>query len=293
MNGSPATYGLTTAPEGRTVIAAATNNCFDVTPVWSCEGEVTLARLDPDGELDEEFGEGGRSTSVVSDGLYDLDLLPAPGAYVLDFGANVLRGGAALATSVVLRFGEDGALDSSFGQGGAFLPQRAPQNCGGRSSANYGEYAFGTPERDDFFYQDYGVRGFIHGLGGDDLIRLTGAIRDRICGGSGDDVITARFIHLSVPSDPGAVERRNGPQRAFGEAGRDVIQLGFGNDTLSGGAGPDRLAGGRGHDRILGGPGSDRLRSRDGERDHVNCGEGRDTAIVDRKDRVAFCERVR
>jgi Ca2+-binding RTX toxin-like protein len=67
-----------------------------------------------------------------------------------------------------------------------------------------------------------------------------------------------------------------------------------GADFLNGGYGPDRLNGGRGRDRLYGGPGADVLRARDGTRDVVSCGSGRDVAVVDRRDRVSTnCETVR
>jgi Ca2+-binding RTX toxin-like protein len=53
------------------------------------------------------------------------------------------------------------------------------------------------------------------------------------------------------------------------------------------------LNGGAGTDRLYGGPGNDVLRARDGQRDVVDCGPGRDTAYVDRLDRVSGCETVR
>ena len=67
----------------------------------------------------------------------------------------------------------------------------------------------------------------------------------------------------------------------------------LGNDVLYGGRGDDRLDGGPGRDRLFGGPGNDMLRARDGARDVVDCGPGRDTAVIDRFDRVSGCETVR
>ena len=43
----------------------------------------------------------------------------------------------------------------------------------------------------------------------------------------------------------------------------------------------------------LGGSGSDTILARDGARDTIACGAGRDSARVDRKDRVTGCEKVR
>ena len=74
----------------------------------------------------------------------------------------------------------------------------------------------------------------------------------------------------------------------------DFIDGGRGSDTLRGGDRDDRLVGGRGRDRVLGGSGADRIRVRDGARDTVSCGSGRDGVIADRRDRVARdCESVK
>jgi len=94
-----------------------------------------------------------------------------------------------------------------------------------------------------------------------------------------------------------------------GRGNRDCLYGGSGNDNLNGGAGGDRLFGNAGDDRLTdssgrdifnGGAGRDRINSRDRSRagrrvrDTVRCGTGRrDTALVDRRDRVARdCERV-
>lgn len=107
------------------------------------------------------------------------------------------------------------------------------------------------------------------------------------------------------------IDGRKGNDRLKGRAGDDCIKGGAGNDrlaggddddTLNGGGGNDRLGGGDGDDslkagkavdRLGGGKGKDRLRSRDGSRDVVDCGKGRDVAIVDGRDRVRGCERVK
>ena len=116
----------------------------------------------------------------------------------------------------------------------------------------------------------------IHGTPLDD--RLTGTpAADDIRAGAGDDVLSGR-------------------------GGADALQGGSGNDTLSGDAGPDRLSGGAGTDTLSGGPGADRLsggpgrdliRARNGGRDRVDCGAGRDTAILDARDVAVRCEVVR
>jgi uncharacterized repeat protein (TIGR01451 family) len=99
--------------------------------------------------------------------------------------------------------------------------------------------------------------------------RITGtAGADRINAGAGNDVVNAG-------------------------GGNDVVNGGPGNDVLNGGTGNDTITGGPGVDRINGGPGNDVINARDGARDSVTCGSGRDTVKADRADRVARdCERV-
>src|SRR5439155_20786500 len=63
-----------------------------------------------------------------------------------------------------------------------------------------------------------------------------------------------------------------------GTARNDTLRGLGGNDTLWGLGGSDLLVGGTGRDRLYGGPGNDNLQARDGRRDAVDCGTGRDTA---------------
>lgn len=126
-------------------------------------------------------------------------------------------------------------------------------------------------------------RDVICGLGGDDRIEgLDGA--DVIVGGPGNDRL--------VGSD--------GDDVLIGGSGRDELVGGAGKDWLEGGSGADRLLGGGGNDRLLGGSlgdvllggagndilrggsGNDVLLARDGRRDVVDGGPGRNTGRVDR-----------
>jgi RTX calcium-binding nonapeptide repeat (4 copies)/WD40-like Beta Propeller Repeat len=78
----------------------------------------------------------------------------------------------------------------------------------------------------------------------------------------------------------------------FGLGGNDTLLGGAGDDRLEGGRGNDVLIGGAGADVLLGGPGSDTIYAADGERDIIDCGPGRDRAIVDAVDIVKNCEVV-
>ncbi len=73
--------------------------------------------------------------------------------------------------------------------------------------------------------------------------------------------------------------------RISGTGARDVIC------ALADG---DRVRAGGGDDTVYAGPGDDRIDVRDGTRDVVSCGGGRDLVLADRRDAVARdCERVR
>ena len=122
----------------------------------------------------------------------------------------------------------------------------------------------GTSRNDVLYgtaYLDY-----IRGLAGNDRI-LARDGRNRIEGNGGNDVITSA-------------------------SGADAIFGGPGNDRITAGSGADLVVGGPGRDTIAAGQGNDTVETRDGFRDVVDCGPGRDVAEVDRLDRVMGCERV-
>lgn len=119
-----------------------------------------------------------------------------------------------------------------------------------------------------------------------DVIKGTSA-DDRISGLGGSDVIFAF-------GGNDAVAGGTGKDKISGGSGSDRLDGGAGSDVLHGDAGPDRLIGGRGSDVLSGGLGNDAILARDGERDTVLCGAGRDIVEADRRDRIARdCEAVR
>ena len=99
-------------------------------------------------------------------------------------------------------------------------------------------------------------------------------------------VVVRGFVRAAITGR--ATKKRD---RLRGTYGDDVINGLAGNDLINGREGDDRLIGGRGKDTLLGGSGNDTILAKDGARDVVNCGPGKDTAKVDRKDRVVGCER--
>jgi Ca2+-binding RTX toxin-like protein len=78
----------------------------------------------------------------------------------------------------------------------------------------------------------------------------------------------------------------------YGLGGNDTLLGGAGDDRIYGGPGNDVITGGSGADHLYGGPGSDTIYAVDGERDFVDCGPGKDRAVVDAVDKVINCEVV-
>lgn len=114
----------------------------------------------------------------------------------------------------------------------------------------------------------------IVGTVGPDTLRGTPG-PDVICGLGGGDVILGLGGNDVIYAGPGddIVDAGSGNDRVYGGSGNDRLAGGFGNDTLDGG---------RGRDVELGGPGADMLVARDGEKDTVNGGPGRDRGRIDR-----------
>ena len=120
----------------------------------------------------------------------------------------------------------------------------------------------------------------IHGLDWDDTL-LGGPGNDRILGGPRESEHDPDYIDGGPGNDD--LDGGRAPQSEY-RADDDVILGRSGADVLRGGPGRDTLDGGRGNDRI---------RARDGERDEIRCGAGRDRAFVDKRDHVARdCETV-
>ncbi|MEW6582521.1 MAG: integrin alpha, partial [Actinomycetota bacterium] len=81
--------------------------------------------------------------------------------------------------------------------------------------------------------------------------------------------------------------------RVEGRTGDDLLLGGDGGDKLLGGAGGDRLAGGPGRDVYAAGPGDDVVQAADGVGETIDCGPGRDVAVIDPLDTTTGCEHRR
>ena len=106
-------------------------------------------------------------------------------------------------------------------------------------------------------------------------------------------VVALAALTLAVPAAAVTVLGTTAAETIYGTGRGDTIDARGGNDRIYSFAGNDVLTGGPGADRIEAGSGNDLVRVRDGRRDVVGCGPGRDTAVVDSGDVVRGCEVVR
>jgi Ca2+-binding RTX toxin-like protein len=92
-----------------------------------------------------------------------------------------------------------------------------------------------------------------------------------------------------------------GDDLVLAKNGHDCAVGGPGDDRIDGGGGMDRLTGGPGRDVLVdredgnafdAGPGRDSVYARNGARELVQCGPGKDRAQIDRNDRARGCELV-
>jgi dienelactone hydrolase len=89
------------------------------------------------------------------------------------------------------------------------------------------------------------------------------------------------------------IKGRRGNDRIKGLDGDDCLKGNSGRDRVKGNGDDDVISGGKGRDNLLGGGGRDKIKARGGGRDRIHCGKGKDKAVVDRRDRVKACEKVR
>ena len=157
-------------------------------------------------------------------------------------------------------------------------PSPAPRTCEAPGTV---PFIVGTPGADVLV--GTGVHDVLSGRGGDDCLFGLGG-EDRMTGGTGVDLLNGG----------------SSDDRINGGAGVDLLIGGGGSDQLKGDAGDDKFRGGNGNDEITPGAGKDNVAAqggddiiyaRDGARDTIDCGAGRDKVKADRNDSVKNCER--
>ena len=126
----------------------------------------------------------------------------------------------------------------------------------------------------------------LNGLGGDDCL-TGGRGNDRLNGAGGGDTLKG-----DAGNDVGS--GGSGADSLTGGSGRDRLSGGAAADKLTGSSGNDTLSGGSGKNTYSGGSGKDTINARNKVRETIDCGTGRDVAVVDRRDKVKRnCERVK
>ena len=123
---------------------------------------------------------------------------------------------------------------------------------------------------------------------------------EEIVGGRGRDLLSGNGRANTLIGSGGLDTLRGAGGKDTLYADGEFSDRGRSNDRLFGGAGDDELTGNKGANLLDGGtgrdpssPGRERTgsRARDGRRDTVRCGSGRDRGRADRSDRRSSCER--
>ncbi|MEA2443450.1 MAG: hypothetical protein QOJ12_742, partial [Thermoleophilales bacterium] len=184
---------------------------------------------------------------------------------------------------------------------GANPPGPLPGSCANdQNGTAANDTLTGTAFGDNLF--GFAGNDVINGLAGNDCL-IGGPGNDRLNAGDGDDTVEGNAGNDTAAGGNGRDRMTGGSGRdrlsggpgndtLNGQSGNDSVSGGAGNDSLSGSTGDDKLSGGSGVNRYSGGPGKDTINARNGRKETVDCGSGRDTATVDRNDRVKNCERV-
>ena len=231
------------------------------------------------------FADRGGNDRIEALGGNDV-VFDGPGDDVVELGAGDDTAYPGAGRNVVLGGpGDDRIVGSTAALVGG-VPDAQPQRIAGgpgRDRLHGGRAADtidGGPADDGL----WGYRGSdrLDGGAGDDVVQgMRGA--DRVDGGAGDDTVAGDSVTPSGTRVGGrdVVLGGAGRDKLFGGSAADRLLGGDGDDVLLAGEGDDTLAGGTGHDRLVGLTGADRLLARDGLRDALDGGPGRDWALRD------------
>lgn len=117
LNGSPGDMAL--QPDGRIILVGAVTVTTGKGRSRTSQNDIVVVRLLASGALDTSFGQGGKVITAISGSGDDYACavaLQADGKIVV--GGYTDGGSATSKDSVLLRYNSNGALDTSFGQGG-------------------------------------------------------------------------------------------------------------------------------------------------------------------------------
>lgn len=206
------------------------------------------------------FGASGQDTPIVAREREPRYLYPQIKAFCLSGPPSLHGSGTIVATGNVV---EVPPLDGGGGTGGGSGAQ------GGRDFPGGG---FGDPS------DPLGPGGCVNELRGT-------ARADTLDGTSTGDLIFGL-------AGKDSLRGLGGNDCLIGEGGKDRLLGGEGADRLTGGSGADTLVGGSGVNRYDAGSGNDVVKAANGRRELVSCGQGRDRAQVDRRDRARNCEQL-
>jgi uncharacterized delta-60 repeat protein len=257
--------------------------------------DAVLARYRQDGQLDDSFAGDGRAVLDIGPTDAARDLARQPD------GKLVVGGYVAPADTAAFRVTAAGELDASFAGDGV-----ATHDAGSEDGAD------AVALQPDGVIVTAGSAGVNNGSEQD-----TAVVRWL---GDPSPAEPAEPVKPAQPTPPGTPAPSPNPQprplvgrcanriagtrrrdvlsgtrggdRLSGRRGNDVLRGRGGDDCLSGGRGNDVLSGGKGRNRYSAGAGNDRVNARNGVRDTVKCGRGRDSVRADRSDRLRGCERI-
>ena len=255
--------------------------------------DIAVARLTAEGNPDPSFGADGQVRHDSEGGL-DSE------AVDVDDRGRIAVAGTDLSARAgfVARLRANGALDRGFGDFGvADVPVLTlsdvvadPEN----RLVTAGCAGFFDSSADGFTCEAFGLARLV---GDGPPTRHCSGSRATIVGSPRNDQLAGTRATDTIAGLAGndTIRGRGGSDDICGGKDGDRLVGGGGGDSISGGPGGDVLVGGPGSDLLLGGPGNDTVRARgDGRDRRLNCGPGRqDEAVVDPKDPVTGCERVR
>ena len=267
--------------DGRVVMAGRYRSNASGDPIVEHFG---VARFNPDGSMDDSFGDGGRAT-VLIEGSYE-----SAHSVKVDPEGNLFVAGSVT--------GNEGTDGHDFGLA-KFLPSKrvSVQGSVARFDSQTGQLDIVGSELADSIQVETSSSGYIL-LNGQNTGVLAEAVQGfRVDGFAGHDNIDLSRLVLSIGVmavvDAGSgndvvlgsegsdsLLGGDGDDEIRGNGGRDYVWGEQGNDSLVGGQGDDQIEGGDGNDLIAGNSGNDLILGGRGD-DEISGGSGNDTIFGD------------